>query len=224
MKYSICVPLTAALPPHLAPVPLRRRSRNRQVSDPSSRNATSTRATSAADSVGRSTTSTENDTIPESGGTTASIPSKRGARRSELDERSTSRSPRVNKRWLPSPAASVVSFEKNWPCTSTAEARDPLRVCCDTSDWILAGKATSANGSSGSATELSTIGRAYTGSTVTSAGDSRPVISTPCASGATGNSTFGCSGRRCVTCTPLGPVQYVPSLVGGCWFSAGCER
>ena len=30
--------------------------------------------------------------------------------------------------------------------------------------WILAGKATSANGSSGSAVELSTIGLAYTGS------------------------------------------------------------
>ena len=121
----------------------------------------------------------------------------------------------MNSRWLPSPAASVVPFEKNWPWTSTAEARGPLRVCCVTSDWILAGKATSANGSSGSVVELSTIGRAYTGSTCTSAGVSRPVISTPWASAATGNSTFGCSGRRCVTCTPLGPVQYVPSGLAG---------
>ena len=35
-----------------------------------------------------------------------------------------------------------------------------LRVCCVTRDWILAGKATSANGSSGSSVVLSTTGHA----------------------------------------------------------------
>ncbi len=221
-KYSTRVPPTEAPPPQVAPAP-RWRSRNRQVGDVSSRNATSTRTTPAAVSVGRSTASTENETRPDPGSTAASIASRRGARRSVPVERSTERSTRVNSRWVPFPSASTMPSEKNWPCTSTAETRRPVRVRCETSDWIFAGNATSANGNSGSVAELSTIGRANTGLIDGTSLDSRPVIRTPCASSATSNSTFGWSGRRCVTCMPLGPAQRLPKALS-VRASVGCER
>ncbi len=103
--------------------------------------------------------------MPGPGSTTASMASKRGASRSVPFERRTSEiDSREQSLVARRRSASTMSSEKNWPCTSTAEALRPVRVCCETRDWIFAGKATSANGSSGSSVELSTIGRAYTGS------------------------------------------------------------